>query len=161
MNISTQKGQDDNIIRFKARLVARGFTQVCGINYLDTFAPVAKLDSICIPLAITAIEDLEAHQMDFVIALLAGDMDEAIYMEQPEGFEAGEDQVCLLLKSLYGIKQAAIIWNQKIRGYLISTGFSQLHSDHCVYINIDTGVVIAILVDDLISSKKTSTASTT
>jgi hypothetical protein len=92
--------------------------------------------------------------MDVVTAFLAGEMDEEIYMEQPEGFEAGEDQVCLLMKSLYELKQAARVWNQKIRGYLLSIGFSQLHSDHCVYINKDTGVIIAMWVDDLLIFRK-------
>jgi hypothetical protein len=150
MGIQGQKDMNGNIDRFKARLVARGFTQVYGVDYLDTFALVAKLDSLRILLAITAIEDLEAHQMDVVTAFLAGDIDKTIYMEQPEGFEAEGDKVCLLLKSLYGLKQAARVWNQKIRNYLLSLGFTQLHSDHCVYINKDTGLIIALWVDDLL-----------
>jgi hypothetical protein len=76
-----KKDQDGNIIRFKARLIARGFTQIYGIDYLDTFAPVAKLDLLRILLAITAIEDLEVYQMDVVTVFLIGEMDEEIYME--------------------------------------------------------------------------------
>ena len=71
-------------------------------------------------------------------------------MEQPEGFETGENLVCLLLKSLYGLKQAARIWNQKIRHYLMSIGFQQTHSDHCIYINKTSGIIIAMWVDDLL-----------
>ena len=79
--------------------MARGFTQIYGLEYLDTFAPVAKLASLRIILAIAAVEDLELHQMDVVAAFLAGHLEEEIYMEQPEGFKQGtdkEDLVCLL-----------------------------------------------------------------
>jgi hypothetical protein len=100
----------NRIVRLKARLVARGFSQIYGIDYLDTYAPVVKLASIRILLAIAAIYDLHIHQMDVVTAFLAGELEEEIYMEQPEGFEIGnpdsEDLVCKLLRSLYGLKQA-------------------------------------------------------
>ena len=94
------------IIRLKARLVARGFSQIYGIDYLDTYAPVVKLASIRILLAIAAVFGLEIHQMDVVTAFLAGDLKEEIYMEQPEGYEMnGKDMVCRLIKSLYELKQ--------------------------------------------------------
>jgi len=84
------------------------------VDYLDAYAPVVKLASIRIFLAIAAIYGLEIHQMDVVTAFLAGDLEEEIYMEQPKGFEVetDEDLVCLLRKSLYGLKQASCIWNQ-------------------------------------------------
>jgi hypothetical protein len=88
--------------------------------------------------------------MDVVTAFLIGEMDEEIYMEQSEWFEEGKNQVYLLLKSLYGLKQVARIWNQKIRDCLLSIGFTQFHTDHCIYINKGTGVIIAIWVDDLL-----------
>jgi hypothetical protein len=140
------------IVRLKARLVARGFSQIYGIDYLDTYAPVVKLASIRILLAIAAIHGLEIHQMDVVTAFLAGKLEEEIYMEQPEGFEIGsrEDLVCRLRKSIYGLKQAPRIWNQKIRRFLKSIGFDQTFSDPCVYINKETVIVIAMWVDDLI-----------
>jgi len=141
------------IVRLKARLVARGFSQIYGVDYLDTYAPVVKLASIRILLAIAAIYGLEIHQIDVVTAFLAGDLKEEIYMEQPEGFEVGnkeDDLMCRLRKSLYGLKQAPRIWNRKIRNFLKSIGFDQLFSDPCVYINKDTNVIIAMWVDDLI-----------
>ena len=101
-------------MRFKARLIAQGFTQVYGIDYLETFSPVAKLASLRMLLAIAAVEDLEIHQMDVITAFLVGEIDEEIYMDQPEGFQQ-KDLVCRLRKSLYGLKQASRIWNQKIR----------------------------------------------
>jgi Reverse transcriptase (RNA-dependent DNA polymerase) len=136
----------------KVRLVARGFSQIYGVDYLDTYAPVVKLASIRILLAIAAIFGLEIHQMDVVTAFLAGELEEEIYMEQPEGFEVGnrEDFVCRLRKSIYGLKQAPRIWNQKIRRFLKSIGFDQTFSDPCVYVNKSTGIILAMWVDDLI-----------
>src|SRR5277367_6176897 len=147
-----KKNEIARIIRLKARLVARGFSQIYGIDYLDTYAPVVKLASIRILLAIAAIYGLEIHQMDVVTAFLAGDLEEEIYMEQPEGFKVGsrEDFVCRLRKSIYGLKQAPRIWNQKIRRFLKSIGFEQTYSDPCVYINKENGIILAMWVDDLI-----------
>ena len=148
-----KKDEQAIIVRLKARLVARGFSQIYGIDYLDTYAPVVKLASIRILLAIAAIFDLEIHQMDVVTAFLAGDLEEEIYMEQPEGFKIGtkeDDLVCRLRKSIYGLKQAPRVWNQRIRRFLKSIGFDQLYSDPCVYINKTTEIIIAMWVDDLI-----------
>jgi Reverse transcriptase (RNA-dependent DNA polymerase) len=104
-----KKNEIAPIIRLKARLIARGFGQVYGVDNLDTYAPVVKLASIRILLALAAIYGFEIHQMDVVTAFLAGELEEEIYMEQTEGFRVGtdkEDLVCLLRKSLYGLKQA-------------------------------------------------------
>ena len=158
-----KRGQNGEIVRLKARLVARGFSQVYGMDYWDTFAPVAKLSSLRLLLAIAAHEDLEIHQMDVVTAFLASDIDEEIYMEQPEGFEVGEagELVCKLGKGLYGLKQAARLWNRRIRDFLKSMGFTQMQSDHCVYINKDSGVILALWIDDIIMFSSTLTAITT
>ena len=78
-------------------------------------------------------------------------------MEQPEGFQQGgddEDLVCMLDKSLYGLKQSARVWNRKLRDYLISIGFIQLHSDNCIFYHPKTGVIIAVWVDDLVLFEK-------
>jgi len=99
----------------KARLVARGFSQIYDVDYLDTYAPVVKLALVRILLAIVAIYGLEIHQMDVVTAFLAGDLEEEIFMEQLEGFEVGtkeDDLVCRFKRSLYGLKQAPRVWNQ-------------------------------------------------
>ena len=117
---------------------------------MDTYAPVVKLASIRIFLAIAAIYGLEIHQMDVVTAFLAGKLKEEIYMEQPEGFKIGMNLVCKLLRSLYGLQQAPRIWNRRIRKFLKSIGFDQTHSDPCVYINKETRVIIAMWVDDLV-----------
>src|SRR5579859_5027937 len=94
------------IIRLKARLVVRGFSQIYGIDYLDTYAPVVKLASIRILLTIAAIFGLEIHQINVVTVFLAGKLKKEIYMKQPEGYEMnGKDMVCRLIKSLYELKQ--------------------------------------------------------
>ena len=153
-----KRDQNGKIARFKSRLVARGFTQVYGIDYLETYSPVAKLASIRILLAIATVEDLEIHQMDAVTAFLAENIDEEIYMDQPEGFSIvnkdGKKLVCRIRKGLYGLKQSARLWNQKIRRILESYGFVSTHADHCIYVNKETGVIIAIWVDDLIIFSK-------
>ena len=96
-------------MRFKAKLVAREFSQVYEIDYMNTFAPVIKLAALRILFAIAAVEDLEIHQMDIVTAFFIPDLKEEIYMEQPEGFDTKEGLVCKLQKGLYGLKQSAKI----------------------------------------------------
>jgi len=126
---------------------------VYGIDYLETYSPVAKLTSIRILFAIATVKDLEIHQMDAVTGFLAEHIDEEIYMDQPEGFiivKNGKRLVCRIRKGLYGLKQSARLWNQKIRRILESHGFVSTHADHCIYINKEMGVIIAIWVDDLI-----------
>ena len=108
--------------RYKARLVAKGFTQVWGEDYHETFSPVARFESIRYLLAHAALEDWDIESMDVKTAFLNGDLDEEIYMEQPEGWivPGKEDHVCLLKKAIYGLKQASRQWNVKIHQSLIS-----------------------------------------
>jgi Reverse transcriptase (RNA-dependent DNA polymerase)/Integrase core domain/GAG-pre-integrase domain len=148
--------EEGNVTRFKARLVARGYTQISGVDYLDTFAPVAKLSSIKILFSIAAAEDLEIHQMDVVTAFLLEDLDDEIYMEQPEGLEKTRNGkgkgnlVCKLRKGLYGLKQSARNWNRKLRRELEVLGFQQCQADHCIFVNQRTGIILAVWVDDII-----------
>ncbi|KAL4388039.1 hypothetical protein GQ457_09G022720 [Hibiscus cannabinus] len=108
----TKNDSKGNIERYKARLVAKGFTQREGINYTETFSPVSKKDSLRIVLALVAQFDLELQQMDVKTAFLNGDLEEEVYMKQPEGFSSsdGENLVCKLKKSIYGLKQASRQW---------------------------------------------------
>uniref|UniRef100_H3H7A4 Integrase catalytic domain-containing protein n=1 Tax=Phytophthora ramorum TaxID=164328 RepID=H3H7A4_PHYRM len=119
------------IIKFKARLVAKGFTQRPGVDYTETFAPVARKESINTAVAIAAEEDMEAENVDVDTAFLYGDVEEELYMDQPDGFE---DQVnptkkCLLMQALYGTKQAARQWNSKLNKHLEGQGFHRSAAD--------------------------------
>ncbi|KAH9695612.1 hypothetical protein KPL71_022838 [Citrus sinensis] len=121
----------DESVSYKARLVAKGFTQNEGIDFNEVFSPVVKHSSIRVILAITAFFDLELDQMDVKTAFLHGNLKEEILMAQPEGFveERTEDMVCLLKKSLYGLKQSPRQWNANKEGrhaktlFLTQTGY--------------------------------------
>ncbi|KAH9669996.1 hypothetical protein KPL70_022027 [Citrus sinensis] len=145
---------DGSLQTFKARLVAKGFKQRNGIDYFDTYAPVARLTSIRVLFAIASLNNLYVHQMDVKTAFLNGDLDEEIYMEQPEGFvlPGNEKKVCKLIKSLYGLKQAPKQWHEKFDSVILSHGFKHNNADKCVYFKYtnDFGVIICLYVDDLL-----------
>ena len=105
----TKRDSKGDVERYKARLVAKGYTQKEGIDYKETFSPVSSKDSFRTIMALIAYFDLELHQMDVKTAFLNGDIDETIYMVQPENFVSGATKrmVCKLKKSIYGLKQAS------------------------------------------------------
>ena len=150
----TKRLADGSVERLKARLVAKGFTQQQGIDYNETFAPVAKFSSIRALLALAALWDLEVHQMDVKTAFLNGDLEETIYMRQPEGFvQPGKaHMVCKLQKALYGLKQAGRAWYEKIDVALLDYHFMRLESDHCIYVFQSPSVMmfVVLYVDDLV-----------
>jgi len=106
-------GNHGQVERFKGRLVAKGYSQKYGIDFDETFSPVVRFDSIRALLAFAVQKKMLIHQMDVVAAFLHGDLEEVIYMEQPEGYviPGKEDMVCQLEKSLYGLKQSPRCWN--------------------------------------------------
>ena len=111
--------EDGSIDKFKARLVVRGFSQRPGIDFDETFSPVARLDTVRMMFALSAQENLTLQQLDIVGAFLQSNLQEEIFMEQPEGLESGNPrQVCKLLRSLYGLKQAGRVWNSTINTFL-------------------------------------------
>ena len=146
--------------RLKARLVAMGNTQKEGLDYSETFAPVLHANSFRTLLAIATELNLNTNHMDVESAFLYGDLNEEIYMKQPQGFidPALPSYVCRLKKSLYGLKQAPRMWNQKINSYLIQCGFSRCITDPCLYFKSDgkSTHIIGLFVDDLLQAASTS-----
>ena len=145
---------DGSLQTFKARLVAKGFKQKEGIDYLYTYAPVARITSICVLLALTSLYNLFVHQMDVKTAFLNGELDEEVYMEQPESFvlPGNEKKVCKLTKSLYGLKQAPKQWHEKFDSVILEYGFQHNIADKCIYSKFteNYGVIICLYVDDML-----------
>lgn len=164
----TKYNPDGTIERAKARLVVLGNRQKYGTDYLETFAPVAKMATVRSLLAVAAIQEWNVHQMDVKNAFLHGDLEETVYMKPPPGYikagfrfckdhnddthHANTGQVCKLLKSLYGIKQAPRQWFAKLKTALTSHNFNQSKTDYSLFTKHDALGFVAILiyVDDLI-----------
>ncbi|KAG7592301.1 Integrase catalytic core [Arabidopsis thaliana x Arabidopsis arenosa] len=146
---------DGTIERHKARLVVLGNHQKEGIDYTETFCPVAKMTTVRMFLDYAAKKNHEIHQMDVHNAFLHGDLLEEVYMKVPQGFSsAGDTRVCRLRKSLYGLKQAPRCWFAKLVDALLKYGFSQTRSDYSLFVYSKKGISLRILVyvDDLIIS---------
>ena len=124
-----------NIERYKARLEVKGFTQKEGIDYKETFSPVSKKDSLCIILEFVAHFYFELQKMDVKTTFLNGELEEELYMKQPEGFSSsqGEHLVCKLKKSIYGLIQAFRQWCLKFHDVISSFGFEENIMDQCIY----------------------------
>ena len=144
--------KNGNLQKYKARLVARGFSQIPGMDYNETFSPVVRLETIRAILALAVAENWEIQQMDVKGAYLNGKLKEEIYMDQPDGFSDGTSRLCRLIKTLYGLKQSGREWNEELDNKLGGIKFDRLHSDPCVYIrrNGNSIEIITIWVDDLL-----------
>ena len=145
---------DGSIERYKARLVAKGYTQTYGIDYQETFAPVAKMNTIRILFSIAVNNGWNLYQMDVKNAFLQGTLEEEVYMTLPPGHvkEKNTNLVCRLNKSIYGLKQSPRAWYGKLSQYLISLGFKISQSDTSLFSkheNNDTTIVL-VYVDDII-----------
>ena len=150
----TKLNPDGSINKHKARLVVKGYAHIFGVDFSDTFAPVARLDTIRLLLAIAAQKGWKVYQLDVKSAFLNGFLEEEIYVEQPEGFavKGQEDDVYLLKKALYGLKQAPRAWYSRIDKHLMQLGFRRSLNEATLYIKGDeiNFVVVSLYVDDLL-----------
>ncbi|KAH9678967.1 retrovirus-related pol polyprotein from transposon RE1 [Citrus sinensis] len=156
---TTKHKVDESIERLKARLVAKGFTQSYGIDYQETFASVAKLNTIQVLLSLIANFNWSLHQLDIKNAFLNGDLEEEVYMEVPPGIESShtKSKVCKLLKSLYGVKQSPRAWFVRFAKFVTKCGYIQCQSDHTLFVKFSTEKKIAVLivyVDDIILTER-------
>ncbi|KAE8237380.1 hypothetical protein A4X06_0g9247 [Tilletia controversa] len=138
-------------IRKKSRLVAQGYTQVEGIDYDETFAPVARLSALRMMVTLAVQLGLRLHGMDVKTAYLNGELDVDIYMKQPPGYDDGTGRVCRLLRTLYGLKQSGRYWYHKLRDRLIAAGYAQLKSEPCLFFKQTSQgpTIILVYVDDV------------
>jgi hypothetical protein len=144
---------DGSVEKYKARFVARGFSQVEGIDYEETFSLVARYTSICTIISLSTSMGWRLHHMDEKTTFLNGEIEEEVYIEQPDGFviHEKESHVCRLKKDMYGLKHAPHAWYEKIHGYLMSLGFSKSVDDPNLYYNVvgDECPILVLYVDDL------------
>ncbi|WVZ93749.1 LOW QUALITY PROTEIN: hypothetical protein U9M48_039706 [Paspalum notatum var. saurae] len=142
-----KRGEDGMVVRNKARLVARGFCQKEGIDYEETFAPVARLEAIRILLTFAASKGFKLQQMYVKSAFLNGFIEEEVYVRQPLGFE---NRVYKLRKALYGLKQAPRAWYARLKSFLLKSGFVMGSVDKTLFLLSHGGDTLIIYVDDII-----------
>ncbi|CAI7880717.1 unnamed protein product [Closterium sp. NIES-53] len=153
--LTTKYRLDDIVEREKARLVVKGFTQVCGADYDETYSPVSSYATLRIFLSIVAVLDLNLMQLDMKNAFLQSKFDRVLYMDQPNYFDDGTGRVCKLLKSLYGLKQSPLLWYRALDGVLQGAGWKKCQVDEALYFKAsDNGVTCWVLayVDDLLAA---------
>jgi hypothetical protein len=142
------------VVKHKARLVAKGYVQRQGIDFEEVFAPVARLETVRLLIAIAAQEGWQVHHMDVKSAFLNGDLVEEVYVAQAPGFEkkGEEHKVLKLHKALYGLRQAPRAWNSKLDKSLVALGFEKCPLEHAVYKRSRKGdrLLVGVYVDDLI-----------
>ena len=148
---------DGDICRYKARFVAKGFSQVFGKDFYETYSPTTRLSAIRILMSLAISNDFQLKQMDIKTAYLSAPIEEDVVIKQPEGFEIldekGKPFVCNLKKSLYGLKQSGINWFLTLKAFLITLRFVNSFHDDCLFIKKQDEKIVGILclwVDDLI-----------
>ena len=148
------KNEYDGSKRYKVRLVVKGFQQKKGTDYLEILSPVVKMSTIKLVLGMVAAENLHLEQLDVKTTFLFGDLEEDIYMIQPEGFilQGQENLFCKLRKSLYGLKQAPRQWFKKFDSFMHRIGFERCEADHCCYVKFfdNSYNILLLYVDDML-----------
>ncbi|XP_055840140.1 uncharacterized protein LOC129907788 isoform X2 [Episyrphus balteatus] len=151
---ATKRNADGEVEKYKARLVAQGCFQKENVDYFETYSPVLRHPTIRLILALGVQNQLFINHIDIAAAYLNGDLEEEVYMHQPEEFvdQNQPEKICKLKKSLYGLKQAGRDWNRKINDVLVSIGFVRCKTDSCVYVlrNSQHMSIIGLYVDDLV-----------
>jgi hypothetical protein len=146
--------EDGQVTRNKARLVCKGYAQIEGIDFEETYAPVARMEAICLLLAYAYSKNVKVYHMDVKSTFLNGELKEEVYIEQPKGFQLSENTnyVCKLKKALYGLKQAPRAWYSKLDKYLQQVGFGKGSADNNLYIKVSQGNILLseVYVDDII-----------
>lgn len=148
----TKLNPDGTIEKRKARLVAKGYSQEYGVDYMDTYAPVVRQSSIRLVYALAVQNNLKLCQLDVSTAFLNGNLEEEIYMREPEGFEKSQNKVCRLKKAIYGLKQAARQWFKRIDAVFKMFGLTQSKHDQCIYFKNMNGAItiVTLYVDDIL-----------
>jgi hypothetical protein len=145
---------DGTIDKYKARFMAKGYTQREGKDFFDTYSPVARLTMIHVLLSLAASHGLLVHQMDVKTTFLNGELKQKIYMTQPDRFVVNgqEDKVCKSQKFLYGLKQSRKYWHEKFDLTLISADFNVNEVDRCVYYLHGGGkrVILCLCINDIL-----------
>ena len=146
---------DGSIERYKPRFVAKGFTQTYGVDYSDTFAPVAKMNTVRVILSLAANYNWNLHQFDVKNVFLHGELEEEIYMNVPPryGEHTTANTVCKLKKASYGLKQSPRAWFARFTKVMVGLGFKQSQGDHTLFVkhSVTGGVtVLLVYVDDII-----------
>ena len=146
-----KKTEADGSTKFKARFVAKGYSQEFGVDYFDTYAPVMHMTTLRVLLSYAAANDYHIEQMDVKTAFLYGELHEEIYLEPPEGTRADERKVWKLKKAIYGLKQAPKQWNMTLGKVLQKMKFEKLRSDEAIFRRMsENPFIIASYVDDLL-----------
>ncbi|KAJ9522908.1 hypothetical protein QJQ45_023697 [Haematococcus lacustris] len=147
---SVKRDGRGSIVRFKARLVVKGFLQREGIDFHELHAPVSKHATVRALLAVAAAEDMELEHLDVKTAFLNGRLEEVIYMHQPAGYEDGSGRVCRLHRALYGLRQAPRAWHARLKEELEQLGFTASAADSCLFTMMQgsSKVLLAVYVDD-------------
>ncbi|EOY20677.1 Cysteine-rich RLK (RECEPTOR-like protein kinase) 8, putative [Theobroma cacao] len=146
---------DGSLNRCKARLVAKGYSQLAGVDYGETFAPVARYDTIRLLLALAVALKWNVYHLDIKYAFFNGILEEEIYIDQPKGFEllSGENKVYKLHKALCGLKQAPRRWYSRINDHFIHRGFVKSQNEATLY-TLELGnkllLIVSLYVDDLL-----------
>jgi hypothetical protein len=154
----TKLNENGEVDKYKARLVAKGYSQQHGIDYTEVFAPVARLDTIRLVIALAAQSQWNIYQLDVKSAFLHGELNEEVFIKQPQGYvhKGSEQKVYKLKKALYGLKQAPRAWYSRIEAHFVKAGFERCHFEHILFTKTAKGgkiLIVSLYVDDLIFTK--------